>query len=293
MRPDDRHGKGLDRTPLVSVRMPSFNHASFIEQALTSVLDDPYPNKEIVIVDDASTDDSDTVIRRWLSASGDRIPVKYFARKTNQGVARTINQALSHCSGEFIASLASDDYLLPGGILERVRYLQENPGKMAVFSDCIVVDGRSEMVAGSGLTGLYRANTGRFRTESGIRREFIRNWSVPGPVLMIRRGVFDIVGGYDERRIIEDWDFYLRMAARDLVGFTDGPVSAYRVHGGNYCMKPERMIVNFQEMRRILIKNFPLFRIRDKVSIIKKYVELTKALRAMRKEQRRSLGQHG
>jgi hypothetical protein len=83
------------------------------------------------------------------------------------------------------------------------------------------------------------------------------------------------------------------MAAANLVGFTGGPVSAYRVHGNNFCMKPDRMIVNFHEMRKILIKNFPLFTIRDKVSIIKKYVELTKALRTMRKEQRRSLGQHG
>jgi glycosyltransferase involved in cell wall biosynthesis len=278
MRSNDQYGNSTVTHPLVSVRMPSYNHALFIEQALTSVLDDPYPNKEIVIVDDASTDDSDGVIRSWVARNGDRIPVKYLARKTNQGIAKTINQTLSQCAGEYIVSLASDDYLLLGGILKRVRYLQENPDKMAVFADCIVVDGNGKLIAESGLTGFHHANLSHFRTNSGIRREFILNWSVPGPVLMIRRGLLDVVGGYNEQRIIEDWDFYLRMAAADMIGFTDGMVSAYRVHGNNHCMKPARSIVLLADTQKVLINNLRLFGTKDKVFLIMKLAKITKKL---------------
>jgi glycosyltransferase involved in cell wall biosynthesis len=275
---NDRAGNGDARHPLVSIRMTSYNHAEFIEQALTSVLDDPYPNKEIVIVDDASTDNSPGLIRDWIKRNGGRIPVKYFARETNQGIARTINQALSQCSGEYIISLASDDYLLPGGILQRVQYLRANPDKMAVFADCIIVDGKGKLIAGSGLTGFHHAKIRYFGTNSGIRREFILNWSVPGPVLMIRRGVLDLVGGYDEQRILEDWDFYLRMAAADLIGFFNGKVSAYRVHGNNVCMKPERKIVQLEDAQKILLQNMQLFRMPDKVYMIMKLVKTTRKI---------------
>jgi glycosyltransferase involved in cell wall biosynthesis len=278
MRSNDQHGNSEVTHPLVSIRMPSYNHASFIEQALTSVLDDPYPNKEIVIVDDASTDNSDEVIRGWVARNGDRIPVKYFARETNHGIAKTINQTLSQCSGEYIVSLASDDYLLPGGILKRVQYLHENPDKMAVFADCIVVDRNGKLIADSGLTEFHHAKISHFRTNSGIRREFILNWSVPGPVLMIRRGVLDVVGGYDEQRILEDWDLYLRMAAADLIGFTDGVVSAYRVHGNNFCMKPETLLVRLVDAQQILINNLRLFGTKDKVFLIMKLAKITKKL---------------
>jgi hypothetical protein len=139
----------------------------------------------------------------------------------------------------------------------------------------MVVDRNGKLIADNGLTGFYHADISHFHTNAGIRQEFILNWSVPGPVLMIRRGVLHVVGGYDEQRILEDWDFYLRMAAADLIGFTDVRVSAYRVHGDNFCMKPERLLEQLVDAQQILIKNLRLFGTKDKVSMIMKLISFT------------------
>ena len=126
--PPDRH------FPLVSIRIPSFNHRQFVEQALDSVIQDSYPNKELVIIDDGSTDDSAAVISRWIDTNGHRIAVNYSRHPRNLGIARTLNELVKRCAGEYIAGVASDDYLLPDGILQRYLYLQEQHRRYTLAS---------------------------------------------------------------------------------------------------------------------------------------------------------------
>ena len=274
--PPDRH------FPLVSIRIPSFNHRQFVEQALDSVIQDSYPNKELVIIDDGSTDDSAAVISRWIDTNGHRIAVNYSRHPRNLGIARTLNELVKRCAGEYIAGVASDDYLLPDGILQRYLYLQEHPEKLAVFGDCLVVDGAGQLMAESGLTGFHHANLGNFRSDASLRKELITNWSVPGPVLMVNRRVLEVVGPYNENLGIEDWDFYLRMAAQNLIGFLDRKVGAYRVHGKNYCMISEKETEHLKSLRKTLWINHSRFSWADKWHIFKKIAGLSKGICASR-----------
>lgn len=219
---------------LVSVAIPLYNHERFIAQCLDSVIQDPYPNKEILVIDDGSQDNSAAEVERWRNNRGRAFRGRFeFISRENRGLTRTLNELVSMAQGDFICLVASDDYLLPNGIGVRVDYLLRSPGKMAVFADCIVVDAEGKVLFNSGLSELHKGRKEYLAHEVLRSYELIFRWCVPGPVFLARREVYQIVGGYDETLIVEDWDFYLRLLSHDLLGFVDALVAAYRLHGDN------------------------------------------------------------
>lgn len=219
-----------NRLPLVSVIIPVYNHQSYLCECLNSVLYDKYPNKELVIIDDGSKDLSKEVVQNWLDKHEHEFDGRiFFLSRENKGLTKTLNELLAIAKGEFIALLASDDYLLQGGIKKRVQYLLDHPGKDAVFADCIVIDENSKLISKSGISGLHRGRKKRLKNDLLLPYELTFRWCVPGPVFMARRSLYDKIGYYDENVAIEDWDFYLRIAAVNLLGFLDEKVAAYRV----------------------------------------------------------------
>lgn len=216
--------------PLVSVVIPLYNHAQFIRQCLDSVAEDSYPNKEIVIINDGSRDSSAEIVRQWTSdnpgCAGEGFT---FINRENRGLTKTLNELVGLARGDMIAVLASDDYLLPGGIAARVTYLEQNPDKLAVFADCMLVDYDGTLTEASGLSDLHDGRIQHLNSPGLISYEIVFNWCVPGPVFMARKTAFAVVGGYDESIAVEDWDFYLKLVSRDLLGFIDRYVAAYRI----------------------------------------------------------------
>ena len=219
--------------PLITVRIPAYNHEQFIIAALESVRSQSYPNKEIVIIDDGSTDSTAEKIANWQAEHQTELPIDFRSRP-NRGVVATINELIEMANGEFLVGLASDDLLLPDSLLVRYRYLNSHPNKLAVFGDSQVIDGSGNIVFESGLEDLHSAKKSRYVTDEGLRKELIQRWSVTGSVIMTRRDLHQVMR-YDERLQVEDRDFYLQMAAKNILGFVDHPVAAYRVHGKNTC----------------------------------------------------------
>lgn len=234
--------------PLVSVRIPAYNHERYIGACLDSVLNEPYPNKELVIINDGSQDNSDSLIRHWIDLHRHELVIKYVSRE-NRGLTATLNELVSLCEGDYLVSLASDDMLIAGGIGARVDYLENHCDKYAVIGDCKVVDEAGSLLFESGLTGMHSANIDHYLTDDGLKREIIWNWSVPGPVLLVRRAVYEKVGLYDTRTDVEDWDFYLRLVAKNLLGFVPCVVAAYRVHADNKSRKSNEVLI-----RRALLR---------------------------------------
>lgn len=149
------------------------------------------------------------------------------------GLCRSLNELVSMAQGEYIALLASDDFLLPGGIQARVDYLREHPDKLAVFADCIVIDNDNNLICKSGIEELHRGRKKYLINDSLFGYELMFHWCVPGPVFMARRETYQIVGLYDETLLVEDWDYYLRLVSRNALGFMDYSVAAYRLHDTN------------------------------------------------------------
>lgn len=225
--------------PLVSVLIPLYNHEKYISRCLDSVLEDTYLPKEVIIVDDGSKDGSACLVQDWIlrHAGHPGLTVKFTSRP-NQGLCATLNELVTSARGEYLAIVASDDFLLPGGIATRVEHLRRHPGKLAVFGDCIVVDNDNVKTHDSGLRDLYRARKAQLLDERTISHELVMKWSVPGPVFMAHRDAYKTVGLYDTSLLVEDRDFYLRLLARNLLCFVDAPVAAYRLHGLNSIQQP-------------------------------------------------------
>lgn len=247
-------------TPLVSVLIPAFNHERFVERCLDSVLEDPYPAKEIVVIDDGSSDATAARVLAWIGRHGGELPVR-FRRRGNRGVAATLNELTTLARGEFLRLAASDDYLLPGGLEPQVRHLLAHAGKAAVIGDCIVVDGDGRLLHASGMEGLHRVDKRQYGSDPGIRRAVIAHWAVSGAVVLLRRSALQRIGGWTEGLHIEDWDLFLRLAAADALSFVDVRVCAYRVHGANLSRtrERERRLRHLEESRRVAEGRSALF----------------------------------
>lgn len=249
-----------DESPLVSILIPAYNHEDFVERCLDSVLEDPYPAREIVIIDDGSTDKTAERIAAWIARHGHEVPCE-FVQRDNRGIATTLNELAARARGELLRIGASDDYFLPGGLRTLVRYLHEHPRKGAVIGDSIVVDREGRKIHDSGMCDLHRADKRDYRSDEGIRRAVISRWAVGGPVTLLRRSELETVARWTEGLRIDDWDLFLRLAARDALGFVDARVCAYRLHGRNISKTKHRAtrILHLEESRDVAMRRLPLF----------------------------------
>lgn len=123
---------------LVSIIMPSWNTASFIEEAIQSVINQTYKKWELIIVDDCSTDDTEKVV---ASFNDERI--KFFLNKKNSGAALTRNKAMREAQGEWIAFLDSDDLWTPNKLEHQIEFMKKN-GYCLSFTEYEKIDENSK-----------------------------------------------------------------------------------------------------------------------------------------------------
>ena len=113
---------GIERVEgLVSIIMPSYNTALYIEETIQSVLNQTYPNWELIIVDDCSTDNTDEVLEKIKDTR-----IHYLKNEKNSGAAVSRNKALRKAKGQWIAFLDSDDLWMPNKLEKQIRFMEEN-----------------------------------------------------------------------------------------------------------------------------------------------------------------------
>jgi glycosyltransferase involved in cell wall biosynthesis len=223
--------------PLVSVLIPAYNHAAYVEECLNSVLNEGYPNLEIIIINDGSKDNTEQKIETWIEANQKALPITFKSRP-NKGITKSLNEMLALAKGDYLVIIASDDYLLPGGIHARLTALQNNPDKLAVIGDCHIIDTVGNITHQSAFKDRSKANIANYLNPKTFQREIIENFCVPGPVLMYKKEIFNTIRPYNEAMNGEDLDFYYQAAYNNLLLYIDTSVSAYRIHGNNATHRP-------------------------------------------------------
>ena len=229
----------MQNKPLVSFLIPYYNHKQYVGQTLDSILNDTYPNKEIIIINDGSTDTDISVINNWIERNNNTLPIKFISRE-NKGVTKTFNELARTSKGKYIVFCASDDYLINNTIKDRVSILEQNQEKMVLVADTSVVDVNSKTIYRSSIDEWMphkHSNKENYFTDEGLTYEIINRWKLPGPCNMMNKKLFIESGGYDETLFLEDWDFYLRAAAQKSIIYYDQKVAAYRIHGKNFTSK--------------------------------------------------------
>lgn len=192
--------------PLVSVICISFNHAPYIEEALKSVFEQNYPNIEVIILDDGSGDGSTEVIRTLISDK----EISFIAHQTNLGYTKTFNQGLALAKGEFVIDFALDDVMLPDFIMSGIDRFEKEPVSTGiVYSNADYIDTNSKVI-GNHKEILLKKKLVSELPEGNVFEQIIRRYFICTPTMIIRKQVFDRLGGYDESLTYEDFDFWVR-----------------------------------------------------------------------------------
>ncbi len=198
----------MSNPPLVSVICLCYNHEKYVQEAIQSVLDQSYPAVQLIVLDDASTDQSVTAIRSMIA---NHPSINFVLHETNQGYTRSLNKALSYASGEFIVDLAADDILLSSRIEEGVNALIKGGTKYGVnFSDAEIINEQGISI------GFHSDKYPHYTIPEGdIYKEMISRYFVCAPTMLFRKKVIEQLGGYDESLAFEDFDFLIR-ASREF-----------------------------------------------------------------------------
>ena len=201
----------------VSVIIPTHNSAHVIGQAIESVLAQTYRDFEIIVVDDASADNTAEVASRY----GDR--VRYLRRETNGGAGAARNDGIRASAGEFICFLDADDLYLPGRLQAAVAFLDSSPEFGAVYTDCEVRGPDGQVMVGS----LIQASGCRKRTTTW--RDIACREPMHTSSMTVRRNCLHRVGLFDERmRRAQDTELWLRFSYRCPVGQAPQVLSVFR-----------------------------------------------------------------
>ena len=216
-------------TPLVSIGVASYNNARYIRETLDSILAITYSNKELIIVDDASADDSVVIIENWL-ATHPNLPARLVRHSSNRGVCQVCNRLVSEARGEFVCMIGSDDLYKPHMVTMSVAEIRRRGEQCgAVYADCELIDKQGAMLSASFLQH-FDSHFGPDYPSGNLRVPLLRGFYLPAPTVLMRRAAVLQAGPYDDSLRAEDLDMWLRLCLRWEFAFLPCVVSAYRVH---------------------------------------------------------------
>ena len=209
---------GAHRSPRVSVVIPVYNSEDYVAEAIEGVLNQTYQDYEVIVVDDGSTDGSAAVVRSFGDA------VRYIFQP-NAGVSAATNRGVSLSNGEFIAFLDNDDIWLPEKLERQVAYLDTQPS--CGFVNC---DMQYISETGDKLDRFLRG----YNTRDPYVRLFQKGYVIMCSAVLIRRGVFERTGGFNEAFVaagLQDMEWMSRVVDCAEVGHLSETLVLYRDHG--------------------------------------------------------------
>jgi hypothetical protein len=211
---------------LVSVCIPTRNHARFLASAIESALDQPVEDMEVVVHDDASTDETVTVL-----AGFDDPRVRCVRHTERIGIAASRNALLKDARGEYIAWLDSDDRYTEGSLCRRLQLLEANPGVGLVHGAFDLIDDHDRPLPS------WRAVHEEDTLQRGevAFRELLQSNTITTSTVVARRSAHDAAGPFSGAvgRTSSDWDMWLRIALQADVAYTSTVVASYRQHAGS------------------------------------------------------------
>lgn len=226
----------LARAPLVSVVMPVYNHAAYVESAIRSIIVQSHRPLQLVIIDDGSKDESAYIIDRVLESVGteDQVEV-FFKSRENRGAHTTLNEAIECARGDYIAILNSDDLFVPER-LERCLAAAESSGARFVFTYVDPIDDRGNGLGHNHPWSVWYRQALISELDVAPTVGFTvleKNIAVTSGNFFFDRSLWGEVGAFQAYRYAHDLDFLLRVMEIEEPYILREPLYKYRVHGAN------------------------------------------------------------
>jgi glycosyltransferase involved in cell wall biosynthesis len=214
--------------PRITVVTPAFNQASYLEQTISSVLNQNYPDVEYIVIDGGSVDGSVEIIKKFQDG------IAYWVSEKDRGQAHAINKGLERATGDIIAYLNSDDYYLEGTLERVAEHFASHPEVDLIHGRCRIVDE-------------HGAKVGERTGSITHYEEIIDPWDVwwkernfVQPEVFWTRRIMDRVGLMREDLFwVLDYDYWVRiLRAGGAVGFVDCELAAFRLHENQKSTQP-------------------------------------------------------
>ncbi|WP_309678785.1 glycosyltransferase [Polaromonas sp.] len=221
----DNLNKAAPDRPLVSVAVVTYNQKEFLKECIESILIQDYPNIEIVVADDGSTDGTDQLLRAYQQEA--KRPFVLRMAEKNQGVTRNQNAAVFACSGKYISWMAGDDLMLPGKISKQVEFLENNPDYSICYHDLDIFDSRTNQ------TIKKFSQTDKPRV--GDLATLVKYGSFNGAVSNMVRRSSSPKNGFDPRiPVASDWLYFVEcLWSGGKIGYVNEVLARHRRHDNN------------------------------------------------------------
>jgi glycosyltransferase involved in cell wall biosynthesis len=182
----------MNANPLVSIVLPTYNGSRYLPEAIESCVRQTYPHWELIIVDDASTDETPQIIAHWTKQDP---RIHSLRNKTNCKLPKSLNSGFVKAGGELLTWTSDDNRYRPNALATMVNFLQKHSEVDLVYSDFSKIDEQGQVI-----NQIRVAEPPQLAVVNCVQGSFI-----------YRRKVYESIGGYDEGvRLVEDWDYWLR-----------------------------------------------------------------------------------
>jgi glycosyltransferase involved in cell wall biosynthesis len=196
----------------VSIIIPAYNHASYLDMAIQSVLYQDYDNIELIVLDDGSTDSTNSMLKKYTGQF-------YWESQRNMGQADTLNKGWQMSSGAILSYLSADDVLSKSAVSTSIRYLENYPDVVLTYCDFNLIDPQSKIIR--------RVTPPNFDYYDMV----VKILCPPGPGVFFHRRAFEAAGLWNSNfRQMPDYDYWLRLGLLGNFFHIPELLAAFRVH---------------------------------------------------------------
>ncbi|MBN3582911.1 glycosyltransferase [Algoriphagus aestuarii] len=209
----------MANSELVSIICICFNHEEWMEECLESVRLQDYPYKELIIVNNGSSDDSLETIQKWVKENKTSLKIELISHSEPQPYLKVFNEVLMNLDSQYVIDLAGDDVLYPDHLSISISILKSSRNTAFVFSDAYILD-ENQVVK----TFYKRTTSGDLVHEIETRKIYetiIQRYFICSPTVVFNRHILVKEGGYDESLSYEDFDIQVRLARKYPLEFSD------------------------------------------------------------------------
>lgn len=213
--------------PKVSVVIPTYNHVQYLRYALDSVINQSYPNLEVLVIDDGSTDGTAELVK------GYGLKANYFY-KQNGGTPSALNLGLSQATGKYICWLSADDAFLEDKVSKQVTLMESDPSLGFSYTSFVVIDSNGKEQ--------YDVISPYYSNKQEMVTKLLGGCFINGSSVMMRSSALQHIGNFDESLPqAHDYDLWFRFLRYYACGFLEDRLLAYRWHGKNMSQNPNEM----------------------------------------------------
>ena len=211
-------------SPLVSIVLPTHNGSAFLHASLESCVEQTYANWELIVVDDASTDETPEVIQHFVERDA---RIRTIRHPRNIRLPAALNSGFAVARGEYLTWTSDDNKYRPHALAEMVGFLEEHPDTGMVYADYSIIGKNDELIRAIQVRAI----------------KYLPEANFVGGCFMYRRSVAATIGEYSsDLFLVEDWDYWFRVSSRFHVAPLHRDLYLYRKHDGSLTAQRSREV---------------------------------------------------